>query len=92
MTPSRLAVAALVGSLTLTLAACSDDHEPRPGPVAGTVTRGIDAAAYVEDYESDTLSDGAVNYSASGSSPGSATGFFLDRSALTAYPASSLGL
>ena len=70
MTPSRLAVAALAGSLTLTLGACSDDHEPRPG----TVTRGIDAAAYVEDYEPNTLSDGVVSYSASGSTSGSAFG------------------
>lgn len=74
MSPSRLAVAALAGSLTLTLASCSDDHEPRPGPVPGTVTRGIDAASYVEDYEPETMSDGAVNYSASGSAPGSTTG------------------
>lgn len=74
MTPSRLAVAAITGLLTLTLAACSDDHEPRPGPVPGTVTRGIDAASYVEDYEPETLGDGAVNYSASGSNAASAPG------------------
>jgi Ca-activated chloride channel family protein len=63
--PTRLAAAALAGSLALTLAACSDNHEPRPGPQPGTVTRGIDAAAYVEDYEQSELGDGAVNYSQS---------------------------
>lgn len=63
--PTRLAVGALAGSLALTLAACSDDYEPEPGPEPGTVTRGIDAAAYVEDYEQSALGDGAVNYSQS---------------------------
>jgi Ca-activated chloride channel family protein len=63
--PQALAAAALAGALTLTLAGCSDDHDPQPGPEPGTVTRGIDAAAYAEDYEEATQGDGAVNYSQS---------------------------
>ncbi|WP_193610092.1 vWA domain-containing protein [Nocardioides lijunqiniae] len=74
MTPLRPAVAALVGSLALTLTACSQDHEPEPGPEPGTVTRGIDAASYVEDYEVGAGDSGAMNYSQSQpqSAPGSA--------------------
>ncbi|MCD4523664.1 von Willebrand factor type A domain-containing protein [Nocardioides sp. cx-173] len=62
-----LTVAALAGSLALTLAGCSGGPgpgEPEPGPEPGTVTRGIDAAAYVEEYE-ETQGDGSVNYSQS---------------------------
>ena len=38
--------------------ACSDDHEPPP---PGAESRGIDAAAYYEDYESPEDDDGAVD-------------------------------
>ncbi|WP_134740605.1 von Willebrand factor type A domain-containing protein [Nocardioides sp. 503] len=64
--PRRTAVAltTLTAALTLGLAGCSDHHEPEPGPEPGTVTRGIDAAAYAEDYEEAEQGDGAVNYSA----------------------------
>jgi Ca-activated chloride channel family protein len=65
-----LATTALAGALALTLAGCSGDLEPRPGPQPGTVTRGIDAAAYVEDYE-EHQEDGGANYSQS--APGGTT-------------------
>ena len=58
----------------MVLAACSDDPEPGPGPESGTLTRGIDAASYVDDYERSELGDGAANYAQSAPSavPGAA--------------------
>jgi Ca-activated chloride channel family protein len=67
----RLAVAAVTGSLAgaLVLTGCSgsDDIRPTPPP-PGITSRGIDAASYVEDYQSPGTADYATG-SMSGTAP-----------------------
>jgi hypothetical protein len=65
-----LAVAAVTGSLLLSGCSGSDDIRPTPPP-PGVTSRGIDAASYVEDYESPETEDYAASGSMSGTAPAS---------------------
>lgn len=67
-TLGRLAVAAVAGSLLLTGCSGSDDIRPTPPP-PGVSSRGIDAASYVENYESPETEDHAASGSVGGSAP-----------------------
>lgn len=51
---------ALAATASLALSACQPAHTPRTGPEGpGSLTRGIDAEEYVEDYDQDAVSDSA---------------------------------
>lgn len=61
--PHPLALAAVTA---LVLSACQPAHSPRTGPDGpGTVTRGIDAASYAEDYDESSELDSAAGGSVS---------------------------
>ncbi|GAA4687691.1 vWA domain-containing protein [Nocardioides nanhaiensis] len=66
MTRPHVRALALAAVASLALGACQPAHTPRTGPEGpGSLTRGIDAAEYVRDYESAAAGDSAGSVSES---------------------------